>query len=131
MRKKIIGIFVCIMLVLTTVVVIVPDDLKVEATPGGGGEEGGIGLDYQYIRNITENLSNVIFKYPTGMIPKGRAFGAWGEHFAAFNILQDEMINLSLYDPTSNPDGISSICSSVTFQSPMSFMVLLMILSAV
>ena len=41
MKNKVVGFLVCVMLVLTTVIVIVPDDLKVEAT-SGGGDEGDI-----------------------------------------------------------------------------------------
>ena len=109
MRKKIIGIFVCIMLVLTAVVIIVPDNLKVEATPGSGGGEGDIGLNFSYIRMITENLSNVIYKYPSGMLQKGRAFGTWGEQYTADQIIQDEMIEIGLYNPGLDPPYLEQI----------------------
>lgn len=55
-------------------------------------------LDIQYIYNITENLSNIIFtEYDeeNGEIAKGRAFGTKGEHKAA-QILYENMIELGL-----------------------------------
>jgi hypothetical protein len=61
-------------------------------------------IDIQYIYNITENLSNIIFNpeiYGEGELKKGRAFGSDGEHAAA-KYLADEMKKLGLYDPTDN-----------------------------
>jgi len=114
MRKEIICIFVCLTLVLTTLVVIVPEDLKVEASSDGGGigDNGRLGLDWHFIRNITENLSYVILNpivYGEDELKMGRDFGSDGEHYAAFNILQDEMINLSLYNPGLDPPYIEQI----------------------
>jgi len=86
MGKEVVVILICMMLVLTAVIIIVPENLKVDATPSGGGEEGEIGLDFQYIKNITEALSRVIFNpavYEQGELKKGRAFGSDGEHYAA------------------------------------------------
>lgn len=107
MRKKIIGIFVCIMLVLTAVVIIVPKDLNVEATSDEGEEKESTGLDYEYIYNITKRLSFIINDttiYPPGTIPKGRFFGTEGEQYAAREILQDEMLSMGLYNPCSGPE---------------------------
>jgi len=56
------------------------------APPGSGK------LDYHFIKNLTENLSNVVFKYP-----KGRAFGTEGEHYAAENIIFPNMTLLKLH----------------------------------
>jgi len=56
-------------------------------------------LDLQYIYNITENLSNIIFteyNESAGEIAKGRAYGTKGEHRAA-EILYENMTNLGLY----------------------------------
>ncbi len=52
-------------------------------------------LDYYYIKDVTEELSNVIFEYPTGYLPKGRAFGTWGETQARYD-LYTRMNNLNL-----------------------------------
>ena len=85
MKDKIVGILTCVMLVLTAVIMIVPDNLKVEATSGGGGEDdGSIGLDYQLIYDITKNLSWVVYDAPLDYgMQKGRAFGTTGEWYAA------------------------------------------------
>ncbi|MCK4364803.1 MAG: M28 family peptidase [Thermoplasmatales archaeon] len=56
-------------------------------------------LDLQYIYNLTENLSNIIFteyNESAGEIAKGRAFGSKGEHKAA-DILFENMTKLGLY----------------------------------
>jgi len=76
-------------------------DTIVEANPGG---EDDIGLDYSYIYNITEKLSDVIYDAPPdhGM-QKGREFGTTGEHYAAKDIIKPEMISLGLYNPGLDP----------------------------
>lgn len=101
MKNKIVGILVGVMLMLTAVVIIVPNNLKVEATFGGGGETNeGIGLDYDYMWfNITENLSNVVHNknvYPPGTIPMGRAFGTEGDRYTAEEILIPAMDEIGL-----------------------------------
>jgi len=56
-------------------------------------------LDLQYIYNITEALSNIIFteyNESAGEIAKGRYFGTKGEHRAA-EILYENMTKLGLY----------------------------------
>ena len=56
-------------------------------------------LDLQYIYNMTENLSRIIFteyNESAGEIAKGREFGTKGEHRAA-EILFENMTNLGLY----------------------------------
>ena len=55
-------------------------------------------LDMQFIYNLTENLSNIIFteyNESAGEIAKGRAFGSKGEHRAA-EILYENMTKLGL-----------------------------------
>jgi len=55
-------------------------------------------LDIQFIYNITENLSNIVFdEYDedNGEIAKGRAFGTKGEHKAA-EIITENMSNVGL-----------------------------------
>jgi len=54
-------------------------------------------LDLQYIHNISENLSDIIFtEYEPGEIAKGRAYGTKGEHRAA-EILFENMSKLGLW----------------------------------
>lgn len=88
MKNKIVGILTCLMLVLTTIV-LVPNDLKVEATSGGGGGEGeDSSLNNSYIWERTVDFANVIYNaYEPGEIPKGRAFGSKGGNYTVNNIL--------------------------------------------
>ena len=55
-------------------------------------------LDYYFIRNITKNLSDIIFTYneSNGEIARGREFGSSGEHIAA-RILWENMSKLGLW----------------------------------
>ena len=123
MNKKIYVFIVALLMCLTTIVFI-PSDLKVEAASGGKGNGvEDIFLDYQYIWNITENLSNVIFDAPQDDgINKGRNFGTTGEHYAAINIIKDTMVNdLNLYNPGLNPlylDKIENITSKFDQYEP-------------
>ena len=48
MIRKLNVLIITLLLLLTTVM-FAPIDLKVEANPGGGGDSGGLGLDYQFI----------------------------------------------------------------------------------
>ena len=97
MKNKTIVFFVSIMLVTTTILIIPNDNIEAY----GQGENEEIGLDFGYVYNVTENLSNTIFtSYGPDELAKGRAFGTKGEHDAA-EYLADEMeVNLNLYDPT-------------------------------
>ncbi|MCK4364449.1 MAG: M28 family peptidase [Thermoplasmatales archaeon] len=64
-----------------------------------GSLEGDNGLDLQFIYNLTENLSNIIFteyNESAGEIAKGRAFGTKGEHKAA-QMLFENFSDLGLY----------------------------------
>ncbi len=92
MKNKIISIVVCTLLIATAMI-IVPIDFKVKAT-GGGGEDGSIGLDYEFMWNVTKELADVVhdpFVYPSGTIPKGRAFGTKGDNHTANYILKPYM----------------------------------------
>ena len=81
-------------------VVIFNTNVDVKATGGGGEEEGDIGLNVTYIKDITEKLSDVIFDaYDPGDLRKGRYFGSEGERYAATEILAYEMDEIGLYDP--------------------------------
>jgi len=56
-------------------------------------------LNFQFIKEVTENLSKVISEVDWGDgIPKGRAYGSKGEEYAKDNIIKPHMINLGLYD---------------------------------
>ena len=101
MKRKI-SVFIIVMILCMSSVVIFNTNIDVKANGGGGEEEGDIGLNFTYIKNITEKLSNVIFDaYSPGDLRKGRYFGSDGEHYAAINILKDSMENdIGLTDVT-------------------------------
>ena len=89
MENKIIRIVVFTLLI-ATVFIIVPNSFETKAS---SGDDLSIGLDYEYLMDITTNLSNVIHNesvYPPGSIPKGRDFGSAGDQWTA-NYLWNEM----------------------------------------
>jgi len=72
-------------------------------------------LDLQYIYNVTENLSKIIFteyNESSGEIAKGRDFGTKGEHKAA-DILFENLTSLGIYtwkEPINNtPETLSDV----------------------
>ena len=74
-----------------TVIVIVPNDLKIEASGEGGGEESTC-LDYDYIWEYTRRLCNVTYDaYEEEDIPKGRSFGSKGGDYTVEEILKPQM----------------------------------------
>jgi len=80
MKKKL-SILAILMLLCSTMVI--NNNFNVEASSGNGGK-GSFDLDFQFIYNISNNLSNVIYDaYDEGELQKGRNFGSKGEHYAA------------------------------------------------
>lgn len=73
----------------------------------------GCKLDYSFIRNMTENLSYTIKKYPDGMMPKGRAFGTWGEHYAA-RLIFENMTEMGLYPITETIHRLPNLPEKIT-----------------
>jgi len=60
-------------------------------------ENNGMGLNYTYMWDITEKMSNIVHEYPEDTIPKGRAFGSLGcEQYAAQIIYKEMNDNLSI-----------------------------------
>jgi hypothetical protein len=99
MKRKI-SVLILVMILCMNSVVIFNTNVDVKATGGGGEEEGDIGLNVTYIKDITEKLSDVIFDaYDPGDLRKGRYFGSEGERYAATEILAYEMDEIGLYDP--------------------------------
>ncbi len=97
MKNKIYVIIVTLLICLSGIVII-PNNLEVEASGGGGGEDNET-LDTDYIWDMVNDIAKVVYRYPDGLIPKGRAFGSWGANRTVFNILKYEMNNnLSLGD---------------------------------
>jgi len=100
MMDKIVGILVVVMLVLTAIVVIVPNNLKVEAVEGIGGDAEEYSLDKDFMWNVTTQLANVVHNYPDGMIPMGRAFATWGDNYTADYLNYTMDFDLCLEDVT-------------------------------
>ena len=91
---------IILILICLSLISIYNNDFNAKAA---NGED--IYLDLNYIRDISEKLSNVTYiAYNTTEIHKGRGFGTKGEHHAAKNIIAMEMTNLSLYDPVGTGD---------------------------
>jgi hypothetical protein len=94
MKRKISIIIIIIMLLCNSSVIIYDRDVEVKATgESGGGNNGGIGLDNDFVWNVTGELSNVIrnaYNWEEGEIQKGRAWGTNGDRFAQ-NLTEDYM----------------------------------------
>jgi len=101
--KKIIGIFMCMLFLGLSYAISEPENniTKAVDTPII------YPIDYDFIKEITENLSEIInnpYIYPDGVLAKGRFFGSDGERNAA-QYIAEKMSNTSLYDPTPSSDG--------------------------
>ncbi len=91
-------ILLCVtLLILLSAIFAVPQEKIAEAATGPSFPE----IDYDYIKNITYELSQIIrTSYDENELARGREFGSQGEWDAA-DFLADEMeFNLSLFDPT-------------------------------
>jgi len=73
----------------------------------------GCKLNYSFIRNMTENLSYTIKKYPDGMMPKGRAFGTWGEHYAA-RLIFENMTEMGLHPTNETIHRLPNLPEKIT-----------------
>ena len=97
--KKIITIFLVGLLLSASVMVIVNNESDVEATGGGGEGENGensIGLDFNYMWNVTDNLSRVVHDvYEGNEIRKGREFGSKGDLWTADYLYWEMEYNLT------------------------------------
>jgi len=91
MKKKIICIFIC-MLLINTIIIFLPRDINVMAEDTSEDEYIDIGIDDEYIWRILGDLCNVTYDaYDENDIPKGRSFGSKGEHYTVDKILFPEM----------------------------------------
>jgi hypothetical protein len=91
MERKISAIIISL-LILTSIVVIVNNELYVEATGGEGeGDIDNIGLDYNFLWNVSDNVSQAVYKAWEGdEITKGREFGSKGDIWTA-DLIRDYM----------------------------------------
>ena len=84
MEKGKIHVLIVILMMLMTTYVAIPIKKPVKANPSSGEDLIDINLDLQFIHNVTQNLSNVVYDaYDDGELQKSRAFGTKGEHYAA------------------------------------------------
>ena len=97
MKRKVISILV-MLLITGTIFIIPPTDLIKEASAIGGYSA----LNLNYIKDKTEELSDIIKEVEDSGLDKGRAFGTEGERHAAGDIA-NWMTLLDLDDPTSTP----------------------------
>ena len=99
MRRKSIGIFLSLLMLVTSLgpIIFTDNDLYVKAT---SGTRGNVGLDYSYIYGKLNFLSSII-KTDEGIdngIYKGRDFGTDGDRYAAeqiYNWMEDNSDNLT------------------------------------
>jgi hypothetical protein len=90
MRRKIITIVVCGLLLMSGIAMI-PKNIDVKAEAGGGsGNE--VGINVTYIQTIAQTLSNIVKFYP-----KGRTYGTDGEREAS-RVILGWMNETGLYD---------------------------------
>jgi len=97
MKKQLIGIFIVMLLICGAVTTILySNNVKVEAS--GGRQQGSqnLGLDYNFIWNMTDNFSKVIYRTDWSQngennIPKGRSWATAGENYTIENILKPNM----------------------------------------
>jgi hypothetical protein len=109
MKKKILSILVCVIMVIGALIFNVPDEMNVKAS-GESGENNDNMLNCSYIRSIIENLSDVIFDAPPDYgTQKGREFGTTGERFAAETIVAYEMDRLGLWNPNLDPPYLENM----------------------
>ncbi len=79
MNKKLMSILMCMLMIISAVTTILyTKDIEVEASGGSGNNETG--LDYNFMWNVTNYLSDIInTSYHGNVIRKGRSFGTVGE----------------------------------------------------
>jgi hypothetical protein len=94
MKKKIVGIFVIMLMISSAMTTILfSDNLKVEAS-GGEPQGGGMNLDYEFVWNMTNQFGQVNNKTDwsgENNIPKGRSWATAGENYTIERILKEYM----------------------------------------
>jgi len=95
-KSRIFLIFIALVMILSATHIFVPNDQNVKADGGGGGGQKGVGLDNDFLYDVTYNLSRTVYDSynpEEGDLPKGRFFGSVGEHDAA-NYLNNTFNNI-------------------------------------
>ncbi|VVB59496.1 Peptidase family M28 [uncultured archaeon] len=114
MKKQLVAVFLTLVMIGTSVL-IMPDDMNVQALSGG---ENGVGLDNDYIKDIAQELSNIVNENET--YGRGRDFGTYGEELARLSIV-GWMQNLGLEDPTSGPYPYRERITSILYPLQLLF----------
>lgn len=98
MKKKLIGIFTVMLLISSAMTMILfTDTVKVEASGEGQQSYQNIGLDFDFVLNMTDNFSKVIYRTDWSSennIPKGRCWATEGENYTIAQILKPNMNGL-------------------------------------
>jgi hypothetical protein len=94
MKKKILVILVCMLMIASTTILIQPEDFQVKAVSGERtlGDENSVGINTTYIQCKTKELSDIVFTYN-----RSRSFGTPGEHHAR-DLIEDWMDDIGLYN---------------------------------
>jgi hypothetical protein len=108
MKKKILVIFICMLMTASTTILITPEKLQVKAAGGGSasGDENNVGINTTYIYDIADYLSWI-----GKTNERGRSFGTPGELDAKNRIIYwmnqiglDNVHNESITGTTQHPD---------------------------
>jgi len=104
MKKKILSIVFCTLLLANTLFIVNNHEI---VTAIDGGDKGEQYLNFTYIHNIAQTLSDIV---TDPQYPKARAYGTSGEHYAA-SLIEDWMEDIGLYNVKT--DKIQNISSSL------------------
>jgi PKD repeat protein len=100
MNRKIINFVICTLVFLSTFTI------TSKIAEASGEQSGRIEDYYNYMwNNITENLSEVVHRYPVNTIIKGRSFGTWGDNYSATMLRNEMEYNISLENVRKIPLG--------------------------
>jgi len=96
MKKKLLVILVCMLIIASTTMLITPEDFQVEATGEGSasGDENNVGINITYIHTITQDLSDIVFQPGDS---RGRSFGTKGEYDSR-DLIKDWMNENGLFN---------------------------------
>jgi hypothetical protein len=107
MKKKLVGIFITMLLISSAMIVILFSDIaKVEASGEGQESGGSVNLDYDWVWERVQDFGNVIHnvdwsKNGENGRPKGRCWATAGENYTIDEILRPNM------NGTDKPCGLS------------------------
>jgi hypothetical protein len=94
MKKKLLVILVCTLMIASATILITPEHYQVKAASGESsvGDENGVGINTSYICYIADNLSWIGKTHE-----RGRSFGTDGEYHASI-LIENQMNQIGLYE---------------------------------